>query len=79
MGSDAGEKKIVAQHLSSIERRNLSRIKCPLKMYFKNEGEIKTFSRCAEGERIHYHQTCITRNEKKENYTKWQSGSVPKK
>jgi len=57
----------------------LSRIKCPLKMYFKNEGEIKTFSRCAEGERIHYHQTCITRNEKKENYTKWQSGSVPKK
>lgn len=48
-------------------------------MYFTNEGEIKTFPRSAKGERIHYQQTCITRNEKKENYTKWQSGSTKKK
>lgn len=38
-------------------------------MYFKNEGEIKTFPRCAKGERIYHQPTCITRNVKKRKIT----------
>lgn len=46
-------------------------------MYFKNEGEIKTFPRCAKGERIYHQPTCITRNvKKKENYIKWKPGFI---
>lgn len=31
-------------------------------MYIKNEGEIKTFSRCTKAERIYHQPAYITRN-----------------
>lgn len=49
MGNDTRERKIVAQHLSGIERRKSSKIKWPIRMFLRNVGEIKTLPRSTKG------------------------------